>query len=153
MKNNGTNKLRVALGAALAVGLATAASGAFAASGAAPGGAAVASAPARGGHVGAGRVANHGVARARGSRNAGWGLWGNTGGFVYGAPQSPGVEGGPPGVASLSEHLTITYDVPWDSVHRYYPGISEAPQGCRTQHQTVPRVGGGEQTVNIISCY
>jgi len=153
MRNNRINNLRVVLGAALAVGLAMTASGAFAASGAAPGAAVSASGHAGGGHANAGRAGSHAIARARGSRNAGWGLWGN-GAVIYGAPPSPGVEG-VPSVAALSEHVTYTYDVPWDAVHRYPPALRtyEQAQGCHTQQQTVPRPDGGKQSVNIIRCY
>lgn len=60
-----------------------------------------------------------------------------------------------PRVGTLSEHVTYTYDVPWDAVHRYPPALRtyEYAQGCHTQHQTVPGSGGGKQTINIIRCY
>jgi hypothetical protein len=59
------------------------------------------------------------------------------------------------GSGALSQHVTYTYDVPWDAVHRYPPALRtyEYAQGCHTQQQTVPGSGGGKQTVNIIRCY
>lgn len=60
-----------------------------------------------------------------------------------------------PAGRTLSKHVTYTYDVPWDAVHRYPPALRtyEYAQGCHTQHQTVPGSGGGKQTINIIRCY
>jgi hypothetical protein len=59
------------------------------------------------------------------------------------------------GAGARTEHVTYTYDVPWDAVHRYPPALRpyEYAQGCHSQQQSVPRHGGGTQTVNIVRCY
>jgi hypothetical protein len=56
---------------------------------------------------------------------------------------------------TFTEHVTYTYDVPWDAVHRYPRPLQPyaAAQGCHTEHVTVPRPSGGTQGVNIIRCY
>ena len=147
MKNDLTGKVCAASIAAMAA-LATAATPAFAASAAAP--AAASSAHAGAGHGGMHRAA-HVIAHARGVRNAGWGMWGY-GPAVYGVPQSAAIEPAA-SVGALSQHVTYIYDVPWDAVHRYPPAAYEYAQGCHTQHQTVPRHGGGKQSIDIVRCY
>ena len=90
----------------------------------------------------------------RGHGNAGWALWATTGGF-YGINQSlqpSDVEPNVDGARSISEHVTYTYDVPWDAVHRYPPVVRYA-SGCRSQTLTVPRGGGKKQSINIVRCY
>ena len=146
MKNMLTNKIRAVQIAAFAAALAAAASLSFIA----PERASAAPAHAGSSHPGGGH-GHHALVRSRGLRNAGWGLWGN-GAVVYAAPQSPAIEP-VAGVGALSQHVTYTYDVPWDAVHRYPPAAYEYGQGCHTQHQTVPKSGGGKQSVNIIRCY
>ena len=87
-------------------------------------------------------------------RNAGWALWPTTGGF-YGidrSPQPANVEPNVDATRSISQHVTYTYDVPWDAVHRY-PRVYEYAAGCRSQTETVPRGDGKKQSVNIIRCY
>jgi hypothetical protein len=56
---------------------------------------------------------------------------------------------------TLTEHVTYTYDVPWDAVHRYPRPLKPyaAAQGCHAEHVTVPRHSGGTQGVNIVRCY
>jgi ABC-type sugar transport system substrate-binding protein len=56
---------------------------------------------------------------------------------------------------TLTEHVTYTYDVPWDAVHRYSRPLKPyaAAQGCHAEHVTVPRPSGGTQGVNIVRCY
>ena len=143
-----TNTLRAALIAALAAVLCAVAGAAVAAGSGAPG-AALSGAMHRGGDGHGGR---HAVAGARGLRNAGWGLWGY-GPTLYGAPQPAGIA--PVADATLTEHVTYTYDVPWDAVHRYPRPLQPyaAAPGCHDEQQTVPRHGGGKQTVNIVRCY
>jgi hypothetical protein len=92
--------------------------------------------------------------RDHGQRNTGWALWGTSGGF-YGINQSPQPSDVEPNVdvaRSLSEHVTYTYDVPWDAVHRYPPVVRYA-SGCRSQTVTVPRGDGKKQSINIVRCY
>jgi hypothetical protein len=92
--------------------------------------------------------------RDHGQRNTGWALWGTTGGF-YGISQSLQPSDAEPNVdvaRSISEHVTYTYDVPWDAVHRYPPVVRYA-SGCRSQTVTVPRGGGKKQSINIVRCY
>lgn len=87
-------------------------------------------------------------------RTAGWVLWPTAGGF-YGINQSlqpSSVEANVDDVRAMSEHVTYTYDVPWDAVHRY-PRVYEYASGCRSQTVTVPRGGDEKQSVNIIRCY
>jgi len=141
-----TNTMRAALIAALAAVLCAVAGAAVAAGSGAPG-AAVSGAMHRGGDGHGGR---HAI--ARGLRNAGWGLWGY-GPTLYGAPQPAGIA--PVADATLTEHVTYTYDVPWDAVHRYPRPLQPyaAAPGCHDEQQTVPRHGGGKQTVNIVRCY
>jgi hypothetical protein len=156
MKNNLTNNpntiVRVALIAALAAALSAAASSSFAAGSGAPG-AAVSGATHGGSHARSAHAGHNAMAGSRGSRNAGWGLWGY-GPAVYGATQPAGVEP-VASVGALSEHVTYTYDVPWDAVHRYPPAMRpyEDARGCHTQQQSVPRAGGGTQAVDIVRCY
>jgi len=90
-------------------------------------------------------------------RNAGWALWPTAGGF-YGNYQSlepSNVEPNMDVTRSTSEHITYTYDVPWDAVHRYPPAVrvTEYASGCRSQTVTVPRRDGKKQSVNIVRCY
>ena len=98
--------------------------------------------------------ANLSSLRDRRQRNAGWALWPTTGG-VYGIDQSlqpSTVEPNMDATRSISQHVTYTYDVPWDAVHRY-PKVYEYAAGCRSQTETVPRGGGKKQSVNIVRCY
>ena len=98
--------------------------------------------------------ANFSSRRDHGQRNAGWALWATAGGF-YGINQNLQPSDFEPNVdvvRSISEHVTYTYDVPWDAVHRYPPGVRYA-SGCRSQTVTVPRGGGKKQSVNIVRCY
>ncbi len=150
MKNNLTHNPRNLLRVALIAALAAAASSSLAAGSGAPG-VALSGATPGGGHARGGHTGHHAMAGSRGFRHAGWGLWGY-GPAVYASP-SAGVE--PVGVGALSEHVTYTYDVPWDAVHRYPPALRpyEYAQGCHTQRQSVPRHAGGTQTVNIVRCY
>jgi hypothetical protein len=86
--------------------------------------------------------------------NAGWGLWPTAGSF-YGTNQSlqpSNVEPGADVAQSISQHITYTYDVPWDAVHRYPPVVRYA-SGCRSQTVIVPRGYGKKQSVNIVRCY
>ena len=147
MKNKLTNKMR-AMQMAFAAAFAAAASLSFVA----PEWASAAPVHADDSHPGGGH-GHHAFVRSRGLRNAGWGLWGN-GTMIYGAPQAPAIEPVADNGA-LSQHVTYTYDVPWDAVHRYPPALRtyEYAQGCHTQQQTVPGSRGGKQTVNIIRCY
>ncbi len=92
--------------------------------------------------------------RDRGQRNAGWTLWPAADGF-YGINQSLPPSNVEPNVdvtRPISEHVTYTYDVPWDAVHRYPPVIRYA-SGCRSQTVTVPRGDRGKQSINIVRCY
>jgi hypothetical protein len=148
MNNKLTTKIRAVRMAALAAALAAAASLSFVA----PQGASAAPVHAGGSHPGGGH-GHHALIRPRASRTAGWGLWGN-GAMIYAAPQSPAIEP-VAGSGTLSQHVTYTYDVPWDAVHRYPPALRtyEYAQGCRTDRQTVPGHSGGKQTVNITRCY
>lgn len=87
-------------------------------------------------------------------RNAGWALWPTAGGF-YGINQSPqpsNIEPDVDATRSISQHISYTYDVPWDAVHRY-PRVYEFASGCRSQIETVPRGDGKKQAVNIVRCY
>ena len=98
--------------------------------------------------------ANFSSLRDRGQRNAGWALWATAGGY-YGANQSLQPSDIEPNVdvaRSISEHVTYTYDVPWDAVHRY-PPVVRYTAGCRSQTVMVPRGGGTKQSVNIVRCY
>jgi hypothetical protein len=98
--------------------------------------------------------ANFSSRRDHGQRNTGWALWATAGGF-YGINQNLQPSDFEPNVdvaRSISEHATYTYDVPWDAVHRYPPGVRYA-SGCRSQTVTVPRGGGKKQSVNIVRCY
>ncbi len=92
--------------------------------------------------------------RDRSQRNASWALWPTAGGF-YGINQNlqpSNVEQNADGTRLISEHITYTYDVPWDAVHRYPPVVRYA-SGCRSQTVTVPRGDKGKQSVNIVRCY
>jgi hypothetical protein len=87
-------------------------------------------------------------------RNAGLGFWPTTGSF-YGIDQGlqpSNVEPGADVARSISQHITYTYDVPWDAVHRYPPVVRYA-SGCRSQTVIVPRGYGKKQSVNIVRCY
>jgi hypothetical protein len=98
--------------------------------------------------------ANFSSRRDHGQRNVGWAFWATAGGF-YGINQNLQPSDFEPNVdvvRSISEHVAYTYDVPWDAVHRYLPGVRYA-SGCRSQTVTVPRGGGKKQSVNIVRCY
>jgi len=95
------------------------------------------------------------AASLRHNRNAGWGFWPTTGGvYVNGQPSS--VEPNVNVTGPATQHITYTYDVPWDAVHRYPPvvRVHETEVGCRSETITVPRDSDGKnQSVNIVSCY
>ena len=98
--------------------------------------------------------ANFSSRRDHGQRNAGWALWATAGGF-YGINQNLQPSDFEPNLyvaRSISEHVTYTYDVPWDAVHRYPPVVRYA-SGCRSQTVIVPRGYGKKQSVNIVRCY
>jgi len=98
--------------------------------------------------------ANFSSLRDHRQRNAGWALWPTAGGF-YGINQSSQPSNVDPNVdatRSISQHITYTYDVPWDAVHRY-PRVYEYASGCRSQTESVPRGDGKKQSVNIVRCY
>ncbi len=115
-------------------------------------------APAFAGAAGARPAAAHAPMAARpfrhhhGARGFG-GFWPTVGGYddgaAYGAP-----------VIDVTQpsniHYTYTYDVPWDSVHRFPPMVapSDRPyiQSCATETVTVPG-RTGEHTVNVMRCY
>ena len=86
-------------------------------------------------------------------------LWTGTGDFLYGPSNGePTVNAAPP--PSGDVHYTYTYDVPWDAVHRYPPGVNPSQPsagpyvpGCHAQAVTVPGADSKEQTVNITRCY
>jgi hypothetical protein len=92
-------------------------------------------------------------------RNNNGALWTGTGDFLYGPSNGePTVNVAPP--ASGDVHYTYTYDVPWDAVHRYPPGVNPSQPsagpyvpGCHAQAVTVPGADSKEQTVNITRCY
>jgi hypothetical protein len=97
---------------------------------------------------------NFSLLRDHRQRNAGWGLWPTAGSF-YGINQGmqpSNIEPGAEVVQSISQHITYTYDVPWDAVHRYPPAIKYA-SGCRSQTVIVPRGYSKKQSVNIVRCY
>ena len=141
--------------ASLSVALALTPSESFGQSGAAPGAKSASTHSAfRPSAMRSGVHANFSSRRGHGQRNVGWALWATTGG-VYGINQSLqplDVEPNVDGARSISEHVTYTYDVPWDAVHRYPPRVRYA-SGCRSQTVTVPRGGNKKQSVNIIRCY
>ena len=90
-------------------------------------------------------------------RRAGWALWPTTGGFYginQGSQQLNG-EQNTDATRSISEHITYTYDVPWDAVHRYPPAVRvyEVVAGCHSETVTVPRAAGEKQSINIVRCY
>jgi hypothetical protein len=98
--------------------------------------------------------ANFPSLRDQRQRNTGWAFWSTAGGF-YGINQSLQPSNVEPNVdvaRSISQHVTYTYDVPWDAVHRY-PRIYEYAAGCRSQTEAVPRDDGKKQSVNIVRCY
>lgn len=100
------------------------------------------------GHLNFSSIRDHRV------HNAGWGLWPTAGGY-YGTNQSlppSNVEPGADVAPSISQHITYTYDVPWDAVHRY-PQVVRYASGCRSQTVIVPRGYGKKQSVNIVRCY
>jgi hypothetical protein len=97
---------------------------------------------------------NFSLLRDHRQRNAGWGLWLTAGSF-YGineGMQPSNVEPAAEAPQPISQHITYTYDTPWDAVHRYPPPIRYA-SGCRTQSVIVPRGYGKKQSVNIVRCY
>ena len=106
-------------------------------------------------------TSHHSVARSmqHHRRNNNGVLWTGTGDFLYGLSNGePTVNVAPP--ASGDVHYTYTYDVPWDAVHRYPPGVNPSQPGagpyvpgCHAQAVTVPGAGSKEQTVNITRCY
>ena len=101
--------------------------------------------------------ANFSSLRDHRQRNVGWAIWPTAGGFysINQSLQPSNVESNVDTTRSLSQHITYTYDVPWDAVHRYPPAVRvyEYAAGCRSQTVTVPRIGGKEQSVNIVRCY
>ena len=141
--------------ASLGMAITLASNESFGRAGAAPGGKSASTHSAS--HPSAMRLrvhANFSSLRDRRQRNAGWALWPTAGGF-YGINQSLQPSNVEPNVdvaRSISQHVTYTYDVPWDAVHRYPPGVRYA-SGCRSQTVTVPRGGGKKQSVNIVRCY
>jgi hypothetical protein len=141
--------------ASLSVALTLAPNESFGRSGAAPGGKSASTHSAS--HPSALRPrvhANFSSLRDHRQRNAGWALWPTAGGF-YGINQSlqpSNVEPNMDVARSISQHVTYTYDVPWDAVHRY-PRVYEYAAGCRSQTETVPRGDGKKQSVNIVRCY
>ena len=141
--------------ASLSVALTLAPSELFGRSGAALGGKSVSTHSASRPSAMRSRVhANFSSRRDHGQRNAGWALWATAGGY-YGTNQSLQPSDVEPNVdvaRSISEHVTYTYDVPWDAVHRYPPVVRYA-SGCRSQTVTVPRGGGKKQSINIVRCY
>lgn len=95
------------------------------------------------------------AASLRHQRNAGWGLWPTTSG-VYVSGQPSYVEPNVNVTGPTSQHITYTYDVPWDAVHRYPPvvRVHETEAGCRSETVTVPRDSDGKkQSINIVRCY
>jgi len=141
--------------ASLSVALTLAPNESFGRSGAAPGGKSASTHSASSPSAMRPRVhANFSSRRDHGKRNAGWALWATAGGF-YGINQNLQPSDFEPNVdvaRSISQHVTYTYDVPWDAVHRYPPVVRYA-SGCRSQTVTVPRGGGKMQSVNIVRCY
>lgn len=98
--------------------------------------------------------ANFSSLRDHRQRNAGWAFWPTAGSF-YGIDQSvqPSIVAtNMDTTRSISQHVTYTYDVPWDAVHRY-PKVYEYASGCRSQNVSVPRGDGKKQSVNIVRCY
>ena len=98
--------------------------------------------------------ANFSSHRDHRQRNAGWALWSTAGSF-YGINQGvlpSDVERSADITRSMSDHVTYTYDVPWDAVHRY-PRVYEYASGCRSQNVMVPRGDGKRQSVSIVRCY
>ena len=141
--------------ASLSVALTLAPNESFGRSGAAPGGKSASTHSASTPSAMRPRVhANFSSLRDHRQRNTGWALWPTAGGF-YGINQSLQPSNVEPNVdvaRSISQHVTYTYDVPWDAVHRYPPGVRYA-SGCRSQTVTVPRGDGKKQSVNIVRCY
>lgn len=141
--------------ASLSVALTLAPNESFGRSGAAPGGKSASTHSASSPSVMRPRVhANFSSRRDHGKRNADWALWATAGGF-YGINQKLQPSDFEPNVdvaRSISQHVTYTYDVPWDAVHRYPPVVRYASD-CRSQTVTVPRGGGKMQSVNIVRCY
>jgi len=141
--------------ASLSVALTLAPNESFGRSGAAPGGKSTSTHSASSPSAMRPRVhANFSSRRDHGQRNAGWALWATAGGF-YGINQNLQPSDFEPNgdvARSISQHVTYTYDVPWDAVHRYPPVVRYA-SGCRSQTVTVPRGGGKKQSINIVRCY
>ena len=141
--------------ASLSLAFALAPNKSFARSGAAPGGKSASTHSASTPSAMRPRVhANFSSLRDHRQRKAGWALWPTAGSF-YGINQSlqpSNVESNMDVARSISQHVTYTYDVPWDAVHRY-PRVYEYAAGCRSQTETVPRSDGKKQSVNIVRCY
>jgi hypothetical protein len=159
-----TYKMYVAFIASLSVALTVVSNQSFGRSGAAHSGKSASTHSAF--HPSAVRPKSHTNAkslRRHHERNPGWAIWPTAGGF-YGFDQSlqpSNVERDVDATRSVSEHITYTYDVPWDAAHRYLPAekvnqpivrVYEYVPGCRSQTETVPRGDGTEQTVNMVRC-
>jgi hypothetical protein len=141
--------------ASLSVALTLAPNESFGRSGAAPGGKSASTHSASSPSAMRPRVhANFSSRRDHGKRNAGWALWATAGGFdgINQNLQPSDFEPNVDVARSISQHVTYTYDFPWDAVHRYPPVVRYA-SGCRSQTVTVPRGGGKMQSVNIVRCY
>jgi len=141
--------------ASLSVALTLAPNESFGRSGAAPGGKSASTHSASSPSAMRPRVhANFSSRRDHGKRNAGWALWATAGGFdgINQNLQPSDFEPNVDVARSISQHVTYTYDVPWDAVHRYPPVVRYA-SGCRSQTVTVPRGGGKMQSVNFVRCY
>ena len=141
--------------ASLSLALTLAPNESFGRSGAAPGG--KSASPRSSSHPSAMRPGAHATfssLRDHRQRNAAWTLSPTAGSF-YGINQNLQPSNVEPNVdytRSISEHVTYTYDVPWDAIHRY-PRVYEYASGCHSQTVTVPRGDGKRQSVNIIRCY
>ena len=82
-------------------------------------------------------------------------VWPGVDGYDYGPTGGePLVEATPP---SGDTHITYTYDVPWDWVHRYPPMVARSDRpyvpSCPEESVTVAGRDGKDRTINVMRCY